>query len=179
MHFDLNCFRRYSFNGYWNVHANDKKSLWASMTRASRAKLFLRIFLPVLMPTLLFACGKSDNSMATGDKKAGIKLGGICRLAVSMEMGRPAAIVKVDDVSSELVSVSYVRPDDGKLWKYQCKAEGENVYWRGVDLDGPGSGLGRWRDNPMDNKFTFSERNGKLTVKMFYPDGSQSEASLD
>ena len=52
---------------------------------------------------------------------------------------------RVDDDGS-LVAISYIRSDDQKLFKYECKLDGENIVWRGEDIFAPDEGLGRWRD---------------------------------
>jgi hypothetical protein len=56
--------------------------------------------------------------------------------------------MKVDheNESGRLVGISYIRADDGKEWKYECKTDGSTIVWRGVDLFEPGGGPGRWRD---------------------------------
>lgn len=63
-------------------------------------------------------------------------------------MGRPISSMKIDRVEEggTLVALSYTRSDDGKLFKYECKLDGDNIVWRGVDIFGPGEGPGRWRD---------------------------------
>lgn len=61
-------------------------------------------------------------------------------------MGRDPDIMLTDKIESGLVSISYVRADDSKEFKYQCKEEKGNIVWRGVDIFQPGEGPGRWRD---------------------------------
>lgn len=50
------------------------------------------------------------------------------------------------DTASGIVGISYVRSADGKQFKYECKSNGRQIVWRGVDLFRPGEGPGRWRD---------------------------------
>lgn len=149
------------------------------MKRPSKAFPCKLIFAALITLPVIPACSTSSGPDAVVKTAANPRLGDLCRLAISLEMGRPLSIIKTDNENSSLADVSYARPDDGKTWKYQCKSEGTNVYWRGVDLDGPGSGPGRWRDNPFDNKLTYSESRGKIVIKMTYPDGNSSEASLN
>lgn len=49
------------------------------------------------------------------------------------------------DRSRNIVGISYRRPADGKMFKYECRIDGEAIIWRGVDIFRPGEGPGRWR----------------------------------
>jgi len=70
-----------------------------------------------------------------------------CKQLVGDIMGRDPGSMSTDyrSEAGELVGISYVRQDDGKTFKYECGVEDSNLVWRGVDIDGPGSGPGRWR----------------------------------
>jgi len=71
-----------------------------------------------------------------------------CKQYISDIMGQPIEIMNTYNVypsNESLVDVSYQRPSDGKLFKYECQQEGPNIVWRGVDIFAPGSGPGRWR----------------------------------
>jgi hypothetical protein len=73
---------------------------------------------------------------------------GKCKAFIASLMGRPAETMSYQypsDGDMSMVFVSYMR-DDGTVWKYQCKTDGQTIVWRGVDVDGPGSGPGRWRE---------------------------------
>jgi hypothetical protein len=74
-----------------------------------------------------------------------VDLASACKRFVGELMGRDPEIMKAVDNGTQVVSVSYARPADGKLWKYECKVDGEMIIWRGVDVFGPGQGPGRWR----------------------------------
>jgi hypothetical protein len=63
-------------------------------------------------------------------------------------MGRPVEIMTAQYPSEgdpSMAFVSYIR-DDGTIWKYQCKTDGQTMVWRGVDIFSPGGGPGRWRE---------------------------------
>ena len=71
-----------------------------------------------------------------------------CKALISGLMGRPVEIMTAlhpFDGDEAIAFVSYER-DDASVWKYQCKTDGRTIVWRGVDIDGPGSGPGRWRE---------------------------------
>lgn len=73
---------------------------------------------------------------------------GKCKALISNLMGRPVDIMASQYPSggdTNMAFVSYMR-NDGTTWKYQCKTDGSTIVWRGVDIDGPGSGPGRWRN---------------------------------
>ena len=74
-----------------------------------------------------------------------IELAKYCKQLVGDIMGRNPESMRTDKTSKGITSISYIRADDGKKFKYQCKGEGGNIIWRGVDLFRPGGGPGRWR----------------------------------
>jgi hypothetical protein len=72
-------------------------------------------------------------------------MGRVCRASIGAIMGRNPAIISAKIVAEDLVETKYTR-DDGTVWKNQCRFEPGRIVWRTVDAFGPGSGLGRWRD---------------------------------
>jgi hypothetical protein len=99
-------------------------------------------------------------------------LGRVCRAAVAALNGRDPAIIKVERVGGGIAHVGYVRPNDGKAWKNQCRVEGDRVVWASVDLNGPGSGPGRWRTDTEDEVVTYAIEGKKVKVTIRYSDGS-------
>lgn len=81
-----------------------------------------------------------------------------CRFYVSKIMGRDPRIVTVNyhRKSDDVVGVSYIRPSDGKLWKYECGLSEDMIVWRGVDLFSEGEGPGRWRTEDAEPVSSFS-----------------------
>ena len=96
-----------------------------------------------LVGVSLQACGQPD--VKTVPK---VDLGSACKKYIGELMGRPVSSMNIDRVEDDgsLVAISYVRSDDQKIFKYECKLDGENIVWRGVDIFAPGEGPGRWRD---------------------------------
>ena len=45
-------------------------------------------------------------------------------------MGRDPSIMVAGQVTADIVSISYVRADDAKEFKYQCKEDGRMLYGR-------------------------------------------------
>lgn len=78
-----------------------------------------------------------------------------CKQLVGDAMGRDPSIMLTDQATTENVSISYIREDDSKEFKYQCKEEGGNIIWRGVDIFRPGDGPGRWRNEDARPISTF------------------------
>lgn len=68
-----------------------------------------------------------------------------CRSIIGLTMGRDPSTIEEDYSKGSLVGIRYIRDDDGKEFKYECKVEDGNLVWRGVDIFGPGQGPGRWR----------------------------------
>jgi hypothetical protein len=104
-------------------------------------------------------------------------LGRVCRAAVAALNGRDPAIIKVEHITGDMAYVGYRRPDDGKVWKNRCRVEGDRVVWSAVDLDGPGSGPGRWRTHPDDETITYSIDGATVKVRVGFSDGSGWEES--
>ena len=96
----------------------------------------------------------------------------VCRAAIGALNGRDPSIITVESVEGGLAKVAYHRPDDGKLWKNQCRVEGNRVVWAAVDLSGPGSGPGRWRVDPQDEIVTYSIAPNTVRIEIAYVDGS-------
>ena len=129
------------------------------------------------------SCGKPSDREATSTSPASAEpspavvlgdndLGRVCRAAVAALNGRDPAIIKVERVADGVAHVGYARPDDGKVWKNQCRVEGNRVIWASVDLNGPGSGPGRWRTDAEDEVVTYVLDGGTVKVKITYSDGS-------
>jgi hypothetical protein len=78
-------------------------------------------------------------------------------------MGRDPRIIRVDRTQGDTAYLSYVRPDDGKRWKYKCKLDGNKIVWGADD--------GRWRTHPDDSVITYNARGSSLTVIERYSDG--------
>lgn len=84
-----------------------------------------------------------------------INLAKYCKQLVGDLMGRDPNIMVTGQVTADIVSISYVRADDAKEFKYQCKEDEGNIIWRGVDIFGPGEGPGRWRNEDARPVSTF------------------------
>ncbi|MGQ4273420.1 hypothetical protein [Terrihabitans sp. B22-R8] len=96
----------------------------------------------------------------------------ICKAAIGKTMGRSPSIIQIDGTSAGIYSMSYVR-DDGTLWSYRCKLEGNQVIWA--------SDKGRWRTKPEDGKLTYqvTQDRKKVTIIEDYGDGSKSQETYD
>lgn len=95
----------------------------------------------------------------------------ICRAGIAKVMGRDPATMKATDKGKGITAIQYRRPDDNKLWKSECRLEGDRIIWRGVDSFG-NDGPGRWRDLPEDGTLTFALEGKRVTVAETYSDGS-------
>jgi hypothetical protein len=89
-------------------------------------------------------------------------MGRVCRASIGAIMGRDPAIISAKSVAEDLVETKYTR-DDGTVWKNQCRFEPGRIVWRTVDAFGPGSGLGRWRDE--DEILFRVEGDGRVWIK--------------
>lgn len=71
-----------------------------------------------------------------------------CKTLIGQLMGRPVEIMVSrypDPGNRGNVLVSYQR-DDGTFWSYECNTDGQTIVWRAIDIDGLGTGPGRWRE---------------------------------
>ena len=99
------------------------------------------------MRTLLIAIGLMAAAAVHAQAPNAIERQ-VCRAAIGALFGRVPAIVKVNASVGAELHLSYIRPDDRKLWTYKCKVEGARVMW--------GSRDGRWRDHPLDEVVEYS-----------------------
>ena len=120
-----------------------KTFLLSIVKKSSRLIGIKTISLLALVGISLQACGQPE--VKTVPK---VDLSSACKKYIGELMGRSVSSMNVDRVDDDgsLVAISYIRSDDQKLFKYECKLDGENIVWRGVDIFAPGEGPGRWRD---------------------------------
>lgn len=98
----------------------------------------------------------------------------VCRATVATLNGHQPSIMRAESGSNEAVQVTYARPSDGKVWKNECRIEGDRVIWRTIDAFGPSSGPGRWRTHPADEVITYELNGADVSITTAYPDGSGS-----
>jgi hypothetical protein len=93
----------------------------------------------------------------------------ICRTALASVMGRDPKIVRVTRITSDVLFLSYVRPIDNFVWAYRCKIQGNRVIWA--------DDLGRWRENPKDDKVFFEIVGGGKQLRIIenHRDGSATK----
>lgn len=96
----------------------------------------------------------------------------VCRAAIAAMNGHKPRIMKVMSNKDGVVRIRYARPSDGELWKNDCRVSGNQVEWRPVDADGPGSGESRWRSSDYGEKVTFEIKGPKVEITTHYPDSA-------
>ena len=113
--------------------------------------------------------GATDNPVNQAEAAS------ICKAAMAELFGHSPKIMKAKAQSAGIIRVSYKRPDDGKQFKNDCQLQGSRVMWRSVDV-APGSGPGRWRNNPADEAVTFKVVKNTVELRTTYSDGSTVNA---
>lgn len=98
----------------------------------------------------------------------------VCRAGIAALNGHSPGIMKASVGGEDTIRITYARPDDGKIWKNECRIEGDRLVWRTVDAFGPGSGTGRWRTHPADEVISYRVDGDKVTITMRYEDGSET-----
>jgi hypothetical protein len=95
----------------------------------------------------------------------------ICKAGIAAEFGRNPKIMTSREIEPGMMRIEYRRPDDPKLWKNDCRVEGNRIVWRTVDAS-PGSGTGRWRTSENDDVLTFKLDGNAVTTES--SDGSSA-----
>lgn len=131
----------------------------------------LQAFAAVASGFWLSGCGGAGSNVSDTD------LGRICRAAVAELNATPAGIIQVTRVSGGIAQVRYRRPSDGTTWTNECRLEGDRVIWRMLDLAGPGTGPGRWRDDPMDEVVTYRASGPQISIRTEFP--GEPEATIE
>lgn len=84
----------------------------------------------------------------------------VCKAAVATIMGRPVSIISATEKAGGEVALSYTRADDGSVWKYKCKLDGDRAIWAAEG--------GRWRTHPDDGVVKFSVDGSSVEVTESY-----------
>ncbi len=154
---------------------------------------------PCLLAAFLTACGgtKSDEGVADGVKASNVaalnqpvatepldntsqrpltlsQAANVCKAGVGILMGRDPKTMTAKALPNEITRIEYKRPSDGKLWKHECRIDGDRVITRGVDMFG-NDGPGRWRDGLDDEVITFKIAGDTVAVHDDYGDGSTDD----
>ena len=77
----------------------------------------------------------------------------ICKASIATIMGRNPSIMKIDNIQSNVVYLSYIRSNDRTRFSYKCKLEGSKIVWGNAD--------GRWRTEDL---ITFTVSGNTVTV---------------
>lgn len=110
--------------------------------------------------------GSQPVSLSAGD------LAFVCRGAVAAIFSQPIDTIEEYHHESEISYVFYTRANDQTEWRNRCRINGNRVIWAGVDIDGPGTGNGRWRNHPMDEVIEFDLSETQLIIRQLFSDGS-------
>ena len=119
-----------------------------------------RAFGAILVGVVALGIGPSLTSPSHADEAQDQ----VCRATVSALFGRDVDTIKIVDRANGIVTTRYRRPDDGKLWTVRCRVRGNQVIWA--------SETGRWRDHPLDEKFTFLRDDRKIVIRQTFSDNS-------
>ena len=151
------------------------------------ALLFLTMrnpgYLPILIILSLAIFGEVGTSRdvagqtSNPGKISDSDLGKVCRATIAATMGRDPQIVRLVRIEDGIAYTLYSRPSDGTVWQNRCRVEDDRVIWSTVDLGGPGSGPGRWRNHRLDDIVYFSLDGARVIIKTVHSDGSGSEKS--
>ncbi len=95
----------------------------------------------------------------------------VCKAGIAIMMGRDPKTMTAKPQGGGVTRIQYRRPDDNKLWKMDCRIDGNRFMWRGVDSFG-NDGPGRWRNSPEDEVINFSISGKVITMTETFSDGS-------
>ena len=88
----------------------------------------------------------------------------LCKNLTSVRMGTPIEIMRTSK-NNDIVTISYNRESDGKLWEHKCKQQGNQLIW--------GSKT-RWHTHALDEKYTFIVNSKELIITETYPSGPEN-----
>jgi hypothetical protein len=104
---------------------------------------------PVETPPPQTALAPNPKTENTTTNNATVDVAEKCKAFIGKLMGRPTETMIAQyppGESKNIMAFVHYERDDGTIWRYQCLTDGETIVWRGLDIDGPGSGPGRWRE---------------------------------
>lgn len=87
----------------------------------------------------------------------------VAKFVMAAVMSQPVKIISVKQTGG-IFAVSYTRRSDGQRFEYKVKFEDNKAVWANID--------GRWREDPEDERITFSEMGKKLSILQTFSDGS-------
>ena len=90
----------------------------------------------------------------------------ICKAGIAAIMGRNPTSMRVTSNKSGVVSLYYIREDDGKKWSYKCRPEGQRIVWA--------ADPGRWRNDPADEVIEYRNAGDSIEIVQKFGDGSSS-----
>ena len=88
----------------------------------------------------------------------------LCTAVVSIGMGTDPLIMR-SVKNNGIVTISYNTESDGKLWKYKCKREGNQIVW----------GMNRFHTHELDTKYYFIIKDDELIITEKYYGGPEQE----
>lgn len=134
-----------------------------------------RFFLILSLTCLIWSCSQTDRAVYSSDNDSTKKekpsylsnftKEDVAKYTVAAIMNHPPDIMEVIKDGEDFV-VSYVRKDDGQTFKLKVKIDENKIMWGNLD--------GRWRDNELDEKITFTENGNKLKIIETYTDGTST-----
>ncbi|HHR5880152.1 TPA: hypothetical protein ACS7XF_000049 [Providencia alcalifaciens] len=95
-------------------------------------------------------------------------VGKVCKAASAAMFGRDHKIMQLEKIESAVAYVHYIKPVDGTRWAIKCKLIGNQVMWASNNPDS----IGRWRDDPLDEKVFYNVKDDQLSITEMYSDGS-------
>lgn len=98
----------------------------------------------------------------------------VCRASIATLMSKQIESIEAVSTSDGMISTSYVRTDDNSIWKNVCSFDGNQVNWAWVE----NGQRGRWRNDPLDEKVSFTLTDGVVAVILSFGDGSELTKSF-
>lgn len=109
----------------------------------------------------------STARQATVEPVTAEQAASICKKAMAVLFGQSMDIMKAEQQPGDIIRISYRRASDRTLWTNDCRLDGNRIMWRSVDAT-PGSGPGRWRDDPADGLLSYTINGNDIEVVETY-----------
>ncbi len=113
--------------------------------------------------------GELQDSAAVARTLSSSERETICKAAIGDINGQDPGGVTVASVAAAVIRINHAPSETNKVSASDCRVEDNRILWRPIDIDGPGTGPGRWRDGPGDAKISFTLNGAQATITTAAP----------
>ncbi len=116
------------------------------------------------------AQAKQKREIIVGDFKSNFSKEEIAKFTIASVMNQKPESLSVEERGG-IIYVASKDPKDGKTIEYKIRINGNRINWGNVP--------GRWRTTKKDEKISFEENGGEITIVQTFQDGSQTSKTFN